>query len=92
MLAPYCLTKFLRGKPTFFGGSSNILKSYAKFFYCQMASNSGCFQLRMSQNVATLMPILTSQSCSDSLQVVCLARQVGVTKLIIHDTIDQLTD
>ena len=39
--------------------------------------NSGCFQLHMSQNVATLMLSLTSQSCSDSLPVVCLAKQVG---------------
>ena len=38
--------------------------------------NSGCFQLRMSQNVATSMPSLTSQSCGDSLLSVCLARQV----------------
>ena len=35
--------------------------------------NSGCFQLHMSQNVATSMPSLTSQSCSDSLPAVCLA-------------------
>ena len=39
--------------------------------------NSGCFQLHISQNVATSMPSLTSQSCGDSLQAVCLARQVG---------------
>ena len=39
--------------------------------------NSGCFQLHTSQNVATSMPSLTSQSCSDSLPAVCLARQVG---------------
>ena len=39
--------------------------------------NSGCFQLHMSQNVATLMPSLTSQSCGDSLLAVCLAGQVG---------------
>ena len=31
----------------------------------------------MSQNVATLMPSLTSQYCSDSLLVICLAGQVG---------------
>ena len=29
--------------------------------------NSGCFQLHTSQNVATSMPSLTSQSCGDSL-------------------------
>ena len=39
--------------------------------------NSGCFQLHTSQNVATSMPSLTSQSCGDSLPAVCLARQVG---------------
>ena len=31
--------------------------------------NSGCFQLHTSQNVATSMPSLTSQSCSDSLRL-----------------------
>ena len=40
--------------------------------------NSGCFQLHMSQNVATSMPSPTSQSCSDSLLVVCLAGKVRV--------------
>ena len=39
--------------------------------------NSGCFQLHMSQNVATFMLSLTSQSCSDSLLAVSLARQGG---------------
>ena len=39
--------------------------------------NSGCFQLHISQNVATSMPSLTSQSFEDSLLAVCLARQVG---------------
>ena len=39
--------------------------------------NSGRFQLHMSQNVATSMLSLTSQSCSDSLPAVCLSRQVG---------------
>ena len=34
-------------------------------------------QLHTSQNVATLMPSLTSQSCSDSLPAVCLDGQVG---------------
>ena len=38
--------------------------------------NSGCFQLHTSQNVATSIPSLTSQSCSDSLPSVCLAGQV----------------
>ena len=41
--------------------------------------DSGSFQLHMSQNAATLMPGLTSQSCSDSLSAVCLAGQVGAT-------------
>ena len=40
--------------------------------------NSGCFQLHTSQNVATSIPSLTSQSCSDSMPSVCLAGQVGV--------------
>ena len=39
--------------------------------------NSGCFQLHMSRNVATLMPSLSSQSCGDSLLAVCLAGEVG---------------
>ena len=39
--------------------------------------NSGRFQLHMSQNVATSMPSLTSQSCSDSLPAVCQFGQVG---------------
>ena len=38
--------------------------------------NSGCFQLHISKNVAISMPSLTSQSCGDSLPVVCLAGQV----------------
>ena len=41
------------------------------------AINSGCFRLHMSQNVTTLMPSLTSQSCGDSLLAVCLAGKVG---------------
>ena len=39
--------------------------------------NSGCFQLHMSQSVATSMPSITIQSSSDSLPAVCLAGQVG---------------
>ena len=50
--------------------------SDAKTFLWPNGFNSGCFQLYMSQNVATSMPSLTSQSCSDSLPPVCLARQV----------------
>ena len=38
--------------------------------------NSGCFQFHTSQNVATSMPSLTSQSCGGSLLAVCLARPV----------------
>ena len=44
--------------------------------YGQMA---GCFRLHISQNVATSMPSLTSQSCGDSLPAVCLGGQVGAT-------------
>ena len=39
--------------------------------------SSGHFRLHMSQNVATLMPSLTSQSFDDSLPAVCLGGQVG---------------
>ena len=39
--------------------------------------NLSHFQLHMSQNVATSMPSLTSQSCSDSLPAVFLAGPVG---------------
>ena len=42
-----------------------------------MAVNSSCLKLHISQNVATLMSCLTSQSCGDSLPAVCLAGQVG---------------
>ena len=51
-------------------GSSGI-----KTFLWPNGFNSGCFQLHTSQNVATLMPSLTSQSCGDSLPSVCLAVQ-----------------
>ena len=52
--------------------------SNTKTFLWPNGFNSGCFQLHMSQNVATSMPSLTSQSCSsDSLLAVCLAGQVG---------------
>ena len=43
-----------------------------KNFLWPTGFNSGRFQLHMSQNVATSMPSLTSQSCSDSLLAVCL--------------------
>ena len=46
-----------------------------KAFLWPNGFDSGCFQLHMSQNVATLMPSFTSQSCRDSLPAVCLARQ-----------------
>ena len=39
--------------------------------------NSGCFQFHISQNLATSMPNLTSQSCGDSLLAVYLAGQAG---------------
>ena len=48
-----------------------------KTFLWPNGFNSGRFQIHMSQNVATSMPSLTSQSCSDSLPAVCLAGQVG---------------
>ena len=51
--------------------------SDTKTFLWPNGFNSGCFHLHTSQNVATLMPSLTSQSCSDSLLSVCLAGQVG---------------
>ena len=38
--------------------------------------NSGFFSSHIT-NVATSMPILTSQSCADSLLTVCLTGQVG---------------
>ena len=42
-----------------------------------MASIQAIFGFAFSQNVATSMPSLTSQSCSDSLSAVCLEGQVG---------------
>ena len=39
--------------------------------------NLGSFHFRMSQNVATSMPNLTSQFCGDSLLAICLAGKVG---------------
>ena len=51
--------------------------SDTKTFYGHLIGfNSGCFQLHTSQNVATSIPSLTSQSCSDSLPSVCLAGKV----------------
>ena len=51
--------------------------SDSKKFLWPNGFNSGCFQFHMSENVATLMPSLTSQTCGDSLPAVCLAGQVG---------------
>ena len=51
--------------------------SDTKKFLWPNGFNSDCFQLHTSQNVATSMLSLTSQSCSDSLPAVCLAGQVG---------------
>ena len=48
-----------------------------KLFLWPNGFNSGCFLLHTPQNVATSMPSLTSQSCSDSLLSVCLAGKVG---------------
>ena len=63
------------------GGSGREPRSYRKFQYKNFlwpnCFNSGCIQLHTSQNVATSVPSLTSQSCSDSLLAVCLAGQVG---------------
>ena len=58
-------------------GSHKVVRtSDTKIFLWQNGFNSGCFQLHMSQNVATSMPSLTGQSCSDSLPAVCLAGKV----------------
>ena len=51
--------------------------SNTKTFLWPNGFNSGCFQLHMSQTVATSMPSLTSQCCSNFLPAVCLAGQVG---------------
>ena len=59
-------------------GSHEVVESSGtKTFLWPKGFNSGCFQLHMSQNVATSIPSLTSQSCGDSLPSVCLAGQVG---------------
>ena len=59
-------------------GSHKVAEtSDTKTFLWPSGLNSGCFQLYMSQTVATSMPSLTSQSCSDSLLTVCLAGQAG---------------
>ena len=50
---------------------------YKKTFLWPNGFNSGCFQLHISQNVARLMPSLTSQSSGDSLLAVYVAGQVG---------------
>ena len=50
--------------------------SDTKTFLWPNGFNSGCFQFHMLQNIATIMPSLTNQSCSDSLPAVCLAGQV----------------
>ena len=61
-------------------GSHEVVgSSDTKTFLWPNGFNSGCFQLHTSQNVATSMPSLTSQSCGDSLLSVCLAGQVGAT-------------
>ena len=58
-------------------GATVAGSSDTKTFLWPNGFNSCCFQLHMSQNVATSTPSLTSQSCSDSLPSVCLAGQVG---------------
>ena len=53
------------------------LKKRRSMVYGQMESIQAVFiSTYISQNVATLMPNLTSQSCGDSLPAVCLAGQV----------------
>ena len=52
-----------------------------KTFLWPIGFNSGRFQLHMSQNVATSMPSLTSQSCSDSLLAGCLPGQASWSHL-----------
>ena len=63
--------------------------SIHKTFLWPNGFNSGCFQLHTSQNVATSMPSLTSQFCSDSLPSVCLAGQV---EAIYYQTIRASVD
>ena len=59
-------------------GSHKVAGTFnTKTFLCLNGFNSGCFQLHMSKNVATLMLNLTRQFCSESLPAVCLAGQVG---------------
>ena len=59
------------------GGSHKVAgPSNSRKFIWPNGINSGCFQLHISQNVAILMPSLTSQSCSDSLLAVSLAGKV----------------
>ena len=48
----------------------------SKKFLWPNGVDSGCIQLHISQNVATLMSSLTSHSCGDSLPAVWLARQI----------------
>ena len=60
-----------RGATKIVGSSNTKTVSWPNGF------SSDCFQLYMSQNAATSMPSLTSQSCGDSLLAVCLAAQVG---------------
>ena len=63
------------------GGGSGEPQSGGTFRFKKLlwpnGFNSGCFQLHMSQNVATVVPSLPSQSCNDSLLAVCLAERVG---------------
>ena len=59
-------------------GSHEVAEtSEAKIVLWPNGFNSVHFKLHISQNVATLMPSLTSQSCSNSLLAACLARQDG---------------
>ena len=71
-------------KHSYRGGGWGMVESHevagpsnSKKFIRPNGIKSGCFWLHISQNVATLMPSLTSQSCGDSVPAVCLAGQVG---------------
>ena len=70
----YQLVKFYRGG----GWSRSDGQLQFKKIIWPNDINSGCSYFHISQNVATLMPSLASQSSSNSLLAACLAKQVGV--------------
>ena len=68
--------------PIWVGGGSEPQSGgtfrFKKKLHSQMALNRAVFgSTYITQNVATSMPSLTGQSCSDSLPAVYLAKQVG---------------